>query len=72
MSEGMLTFTPSAFSCSATFTPASTDLLVSTTRDPEVASAFTVSTPIPLLPPVTREVFPAQRSLLSINEDYHP
>ena len=56
--------TPSALSCSATLLPASTDLLVRTTRDPAVARAFTVSTPSPLLPPVTSDILPVTFKLI--------
>ena len=58
--------TPSALSCSATLLPASTDLLVRTTRDPAVARAFTVSTPSPLLPPVTKDVLPVTYTVIKI------
>ena len=64
--------TPSDFSCSATCLPAFTDLLVKTTREPAVANAFTVSTPIPLLPPVTNDVLPALRSQLMVPRLSHP
>lgn len=67
----MLALTPSALSCSATLTPASTDRLVRTTRDPEVARALTVSTPMPELPPVTKDVFPAGHLPCSHNSAAH-
>ena len=54
-----LTFTPQAFSSLAIFSPAGTEREVRMTREPAVARARTVSTPIPELPPVTTEVLPA-------------
>ena len=59
--EQTATLTPEAPSSLATFSPAGRERDVRMTRAPAVASARTVSTPMPELDPVTTAVLPAQR-----------